>query len=418
MLLGYCQHMKTWIKYAAGIIIGILIGLYVPFESQKTKDLLQYLSTLIINMGMFAVFPLVFFSLGYSVYKLRQEKMLGSLLLKSFAAILISGIVLVITGTLTVLFFSPERIPIIVQNRAVESFPDYRTILGSLFPGNIFTILTESRNYLLPAAFLSFVIGLNFSFDRVMTRPAYQLFNAMSRIFYHIGIFITEVAGIGFIVLTVNIIIQIRSTPEIELFKQLLAILTLNSVLVIFGILPLIFYFASGKENPYKVLYAMTAPILSAFVSGNSYFTFLSLTRSGKENMGIPRKIGAVVFPVFTLFGKAGTAMVSATAFIFILNSYSSLGFTPGTVLWIMAVSLGTSFFTGSVPGIGVIAALSYICMHYGKGIEEGFLLIFPVGTLLVSFSVLLDTVTAGFAAYLFSFKDKNHKEIDIKDFI
>lgn len=410
--------MKTWIKYAAGIIIGILLGLYLPFDQEKLQHLFLYLSSLVINMGMYAVYPLVFFSFGYSVYKMRQENLLLPIFLKSAVAILTSGIILVIFGTLTVLFFSPERIPIIIQNRTVENFPDYKTILQSLFPGNIFTIFSENRNYLFPLTFLSFVIGLNFSFDRVMTRPAYQFFNAMSRIFYHIGIFITEVIGLGFIVLAASITISIRNTPEIELFKQLLAVLTLNSVIVIFGIFPLLFYLLSGKQNPYKVLYAMTAPLLSAFISGNSYFTLLSLVRSGKENMGIPRKIGASVFPIFTLFGKAGTAMVSATAFIFILNSYSSLGLTLGTVVWIMIFSLLTSFFTGAVPGMGVIVALAYICRHYGRGIEEGFLLVFPVSTLLVSFSVFLDTATAGFAAYLFSFRNKGHKDIEIKDYI
>lgn len=410
--------MKTWIKYAAGIIIGILLGLYLPFDAEKMQGLFQYLSSLVINMGMFAVYPLVFFSFGYAVFKMRQDAIFLKVFLKSFLAILASGIILVAFGTLTVLFFSPERIPIIIQNRSVESFPNYKVILDSLFPQNIFTVFTSNRNYLLPLTFLSFIIGLNFSFDKVMTRPAYQFFNAMSRIFYHIGVFITEVIGLGFIILAANIVLQIRNTPEIELFKQLLAVLTLNSIIVIFGILPLIFYFLSGKQNPYKILYAMTAPLLSAFITGNSYLTLLSLVRSGKESMGIPRKIGASVFPFFTLFGKAGTAMVSATAFIFILNSYSSLGLTLGTVIWIMVFSLGTSFFTGTVPGLGVTVALAYICQHYGRGIEEGFLLVFPVSTLLVSFSVLLDTAVAGYSAYLFSFRDKGHKEIEIKDYI
>lgn len=410
--------MKVWIKYAAGIIIGLVLGLYLPSGNGKIQEIFSYVSRLTVDIGMFTVYPLVFFSFSYGIFKMKQDNLIGPVLLKSLLALIISGITLVIIGTLTVVVFSPDRIPIIIENRAVESFPGYRDILKSLFPPNTFTIFIENRNYLLPITFLALVIGLNFSFDKVMTRPAYQFFNAMSRIFYHITVFITEIIGLGMIILAANMILRIRETPEIELFKQLLAILTLNSVIVIFGIYPILFYFFSGKQNPYKVLYAMTAPILAAFISGNSYFTLLSLVRSGKENMGIPRKIGAPVYPFFTLFGKAGTAMVSSTAFILILNSYSSMGMTIGKILWIMLLSLGTSFFTGSVPGIGVIVALSYLCQHYGKGIEEGFLLIYPVSALLVSFSVLLDTVTAGYASYLISFKDRGHKDIEVREFI
>ncbi len=367
---------------------------------------------------MFAVYPLVFFSFSYAVFKMRQDKLIGSVFLKSVLAIVVSGVILVLIGTLTVILFSPDRIPIIVEKKMVESFPGYRDILRDLFPQNIFTIFTGSRNYLLPVTFLALVMGLNFSFDKVMTRPAYQLFNAMSRIFYHITIFITEIIGLGMIILGAHMILVIRNTPEIDLFKQILALLTLNSVIIIFGIYPLLFYFFSGKQNPYKVLYAMTAPLLAALISGNSYFTLLSLSRAGKENMGIPRKIGAGVFPFFTIFGKAGTAMVSATAFILILNSYSSMGIDLWKILWVIGFSLIVSFLTGSVPGIGVIAALSFLCGHYGKGLEEGFLLMYPISALLISFSVLLDTATAGFTAYLISYKDRSHKEIDIQDYI
>ncbi len=410
--------MKVWIKYAAGILIGVLLGVYLPFDNKKVQELFSYFSTVTVHAGMFAVYPLVFFSFGYAVFKMKQDALGGSVFLKSLAAMVLSGVILVLLGTVTVILFSPERIPIIVENRTVDTFPGYREILGNLFPQNVFTIFAENRNYLLPVTFLALIMGLNFSFDKVMTRPVYQFFNAMSRIFYHITVFITEIIGIGMIILGAHMILAIRNTPEIDLFKQLLALLTLNSVIIIFGIYPLLFYFFSGKQNPYKVLYAMTAPLLAAFISGNSYFTLLSLSRAGKENMGIPRKIGAGVFPFFTLFGKAGTAMVTASAFILIISSYSSIGMDLWKILWVMAFSLVVSFFTGTVPGIGVIAALAFLSRHYGRGLEEGFLLMYPVSTLLISFSVLLDTVTAGFTAYLISYRDRNHKDVDIRDFI
>lgn len=410
--------MKVWIKYAAGICIGILLGFYLPIDSGKVQKLFLYLSQLIIDIGMFAIYPLVFFSFSFAVFKMHQDTIIGTISLKAVLAVIISGIILVIIGTLTVILFSPDRIPIIIEKQTVSHFPGYRTILGDLFPPNIFTIFTTTKNYLLPITFLATILGLNFSFDKVMTRPAYQFFDAMSRIFYHIAIFITEVMGVGMIILGAYIILIIRTTSEIDLFKQLLSLLALNSVIIIFGLYPLIFYFLSGKQNPYKVLYAMAAPMFAAFFSGNSYFTLLSLSRIGKENMGIPRKIGAGVFPFFTLFGKAGTAMVTSTTFILILNSYSSIGLDLWKVLWVIGFSLLASFMTGFVPGAGVLVALAFLSRHYGRGVEEGFLLIFPVGSLLVSFSVLLDTVTAGFAAYLISFKDRNHKDIEISDFI
>jgi len=410
--------MKIWLKYLLGITIGIVLGIFVSPENIIFKDILTFLTKLTINIGRYTIFPIVFFSIGYGTFKLKQEKRVGMVYLKTSSYIIASSTLLVLIATGIVLLFSPDRIPIIIENQTSYNFPGYKSILTSIFPKSLFQIFSENSNFLLPVTILGFLLGYNFSFDKVMTRPAYQLFDAMSRIFYHIGSFIVEILGFGMIILAANFTMQIIHTPQLILFNQLIILLTINTILVIFGVYPAFIYFLGGKQNPYKIMFAILGPSLAAVASGNSYFTLTSLILHVKENLGVPRKIGSATLPLFTLFGKAGTAAATSITFFLILKSYSSLSIGPMGIIWIMLFSILTSFLAGTVPGIGILVSLAAMCKLYGKGIEEGFLIIGSIAPILVSFSVLIDTITAGVSTYLISHHEKGNKEIYVKDFV
>ena len=94
-----------------------------------------------------------------------------------------------------------------------------------------------------------------------------------------------------------------------------------------------------------------------------------------------------------------------------IINSYSSLGITVSQVLWVLLYSFLFSFLTGPFPGLGVVVSLSALCGIYGKGLEDGFLILKPIFPLLISFSVFLDMVTAALVSLLVAKHEKLLKE-------
>ena len=410
--------MKIWIKMTAGVIIGVLLGFILPAADESLNEVFSYLAELIINIGRYAVFPLVFFSLAYGIFELRQEKKLLRVYGRTILYLIISSVLLVIIGTLSVLFFSPDRIPIIIEVESIFTVPGIKEILLEIFPRNFFLVFINNGNFLLPVFFLASFLGLNFSFDKVETRPVTQFFNAMSRIFYHINSFVIEILSLGMIILITYLIMLIRGTSEISLFGQLILLLSIDSFIVIFGVFPLILYFAGGRENPYKWMYAVIAPALAGFASGDSYFSLTTLIRHGKENLGIPRSIASTTFPLFALFGKAGTAMVTSISFTIILKSYSSLGIDWIGVLVIIGLSIIVSFITGSIPGMGVFVSLSLISTMFGKGMENGYLIIKPVIPLLLSFGVMLDVITAAVSSMLVARHEEMQKQIEIHDYI
>jgi len=157
---------------------------------------------------------------------------------------------------------------------------------------------------------------------------------------------------------------------------------------------------------------------LGAFFSGDSFFSLGLAARMTRENLGVPRKVGAVNLPLFAMFGRAGTALTSTIAFFIILKSYSSLEISLDQVFWTISFAFLLSFALPSVPGLGAYINLSLLCSLYGRGLENGYLNLQPILPVLVSFSALLDVYAAGFCSFLVTRHENLQKEVPLQQYI
>ena len=305
-------------------------------------------------------------------------------------------------GIGTVLIFSPERIPIIIEEEQVRQNPGVREMLLAVFPKNLFQVLVGSGEILLPLIVLAFIIGVNLTFDRSVTGPVVQFFDSLSRVFYHINSLLSELFGFAMVVISAFFIMLMRGS-DLSLFKQVLIILAIDCALIIFVVYPGLLYLLGGRQNPYKWLYALMVPALIAFFTRDEYLVIGMLAKHGKESLGVPRRVGSAVYPIFAFFGRAGTALVASVTFILVLRSYSSLEITFLQVLMTFGFSLLISLSLGSVPGMGSFVALSLLCAAFGKGMQEGYLILKPIAPIMISFGTLLDIITSGFVSLLVS---------------
>ncbi len=62
--------------------------------------------------------------------------------------------------------------------------------------------------------------------------------------------------------------------------------------------------------------------------------------------------------------------------------------------------------------------ALANICVLYGRGIEQGYLILRPVLPLLISFGILLDVITSSLVVFLTARHEEFQKDIEAADFI
>jgi len=406
--------MKIWIKLLIGSLIGLAAGFFIPVQAQGLFD---SVSSLLVGIGRYALFPFIFFSLGIGTSELRQEKRLLRVYFSIFKYLVLAAGLLIVIGTLSVLVFPPERIPITIE--ADRAFIPVGVVDGLkvIFPRNLFAVFFGSGDFLLPVVVLAFLLGLNMDFDRQLTRPVVQLFDSLSRIFYHLNSLIVELFAIALIAIAAARISHL-SHAELGMYKQIIIIVAVDVVVVAFGVFPGALYLMGIRENPYRWLYASIGPAIAGLFTGDQYISLGIVTKHGKESLGVPRMVGSAVYPLFAILGRAGTAMVATVSFILILRSYSSLEITFLQTLWVMFFSFVVSFILGAMPGNGAFFAIFMLCSLYAKGLQEGYLILKTIAPLLVSFGAFIDVLTSAFVSLLIAREENVWTEVEAENFI
>ena len=410
--------MKIWIKLLIGGCLGMAAGFYIPEYAGETQKGLAFFSQLAVNLGRYVLFPLVFFGLTVSAYELTVEKRLLKTYARTLAYTALTSFGMIVLGVFLVSVLSPGRIPILIEESLPVKKPEIGAMLLQVFPRNLFSLFLDSGDFLLPLAFFAFLLGLNLTFDRQIARPVMELFDSLCRVFYHLNALVSEFIFIGCIALAASFVFSLRKVGELHLFLELFFVLGLFVLLVSFGVFPTVLYFLGGKKAPFRWIFAQLGPALGALLSGDLYFASGLLIRHGAESLGIPRRVGAFTYPFAVIFGRGGTAMVTVVSFIVILRSYSSLEIGLFQLIWIMVVSFLISFVLGAVPGSGTLVGIAVLSGLYGKGMEEGFLILKPIAPILISFGVFLDAIAAAFVSVLVSDGMKLTRKVESRDLI
>ena len=410
--------MKIWVKYLIGLILGLVAGFIFSNSSASALQAVKPFVDVFINIGRYSFYPLVFFSLTIGVHELLLNKRFFQVHKNAIIVMVCAVFFSTILGALITLVFSPERIPVILERKAVETLPSFYSQLLEIFPKNLFSIFSDSGNFIIPTVFLALLIGINLGFDKNITKPVVTLFDSFNRIIYNMNSLIMEIMAPAMGFFSAYLFFSISSVSQIALYRQLFLILFIASVLVIFLIFPAILYLIGLKE-PYKYLYGILGAGIAGFLSGDNYLANNVLIHHCHKNLGISRPTNAVSISLFSIFGRPGTAMVSAICFIVMLKSYTSSGVGFTQILYIAFLIFITSFAFSAAPGNGVIMLLTTVCSLYANGIEDGYLMFRPIIPLLLGFAVLIDVIATGLCSLIISYRSRDiRSDVDISDFI
>jgi Na+/H+-dicarboxylate symporter len=405
--------MKNWIKLLLAAVIGIVLGIVLPVAAQ---GILDSISDVLVGIGRYAIFPLVFFSLGIGVSDLRQDKRLLRVYASTLKYLALAAAVLVLIGVVSVLIFPPERVPIAVEADRALAPVSVLDGLRSVFPRNLFAVLGGGGEFLLPVVVLAFLLGVNLDFDRQATRPIAQLFDSLSRTFYHLNSLVVELLAVALVAISAAWIMRVAHAGP-GTYRQILIILAVDVALVAFGVFPGALYLL-GLKSPYRWIYASLGPGLAGLFTGDQYLALGVLTKHGKESLGVPRSIGSSVYAVSACLGRAGSAMVAAVCFMLVLRSYSQIEVSFLQVLWVIGFSFLVSFLLGAVPGSGAYFAVFMLCSLYGKGLQEGYLVLKAIAPLAIAFGAFLDVLASALVSLLIAREENVWTEVQTENFI
>jgi Na+/H+-dicarboxylate symporter len=393
--------MKIWIKLLLGSIFGVAAAYLLPRDNQDILTVLAWLENLTLRIGRYALAPILVFSLTIAVYELRRDGQFWALVFRSFLFIIGGAVFVIAAGVSATLLFPPGRIRI-PNEEQLEAFSlDVADNVLDLFPPNMFQALIGDGAYIFPFCVFAFFLGMGLSYDRNYTKPVINLIDSLSRIFYHIAAFFSEILGFIIVSLAAYWAFRFRDVQESGIFRDLIVLLGGFSLVFSFIVLPILLCFIRPKAKPWAVFYGSLGPGVAAWFSGDVNFTLPVLLRHGKENFGNRRRSNAISLSLFAVFGRGGSAMVAAVAFIVIIKSYSSLGITTmADTVSICLRALVISFFLARHPGDGAYTALAILCLGYGGGYKAGYLILKPLAFYLIAVGTFLDVMIASFSSF------------------
>ena len=392
--------MKVWLRLLIGSVLGISIGLIIPSDNLELIENMAWLGELAIRIGRYVLVPILVFSLTISVYELRQDRQFWKLILKTVPVLVLCSVFVITIGLISASIFTPSRIPVLNINQTeIISLNTGDNIL-SIFPSNMFAAIAGDGVFLLPVCVFAFFVGIGFSYDRNYTKPVISLFDSLSRIFFYISRAFSEILGLVIIVISAYWAVQFNSVLQTEIYGDMIFFLGMLSVILGCGILPLFLYLIKPGTNPWKALYGSVSQGIAGFFSGDINFTMPVIFRSIKEDLGVRRRSNSVTVSLFSLFGRAGSAMVAAVSLIVIINSYSSLDISMSSVIAIGFRAFLLSFLLSSHPGNGAFIALAVLCHDYGQGFESGYLILRPIAFYLIAIGTFLDVMICSLASY------------------
>ena len=170
--------MKLWFKYLLGILLGVIAAFILPASSPVVQDAVTFISDLAIRFGRYTLLPMLFFSVAYAMFKLREKKLISKTYALTFTTIVLSSLFLTFFGIASILLVKLPRMPIASDQLADLTFIDAKDLLRQLVPFSSFSTL-QNGVYLLPTFIFASLAGAGCASDTASFKPVITLFEAL-----------------------------------------------------------------------------------------------------------------------------------------------------------------------------------------------------------------------------------------------
>lgn len=164
-----------------------------------------------------------------------------------------------------------------------------------------------------------------------------------------------------------------------------------------------------GRGNPITFYKGFFPAMSIAFSTASSNATLPISMKAAQENLGVSKSISSFVQPLGATVNMDGTAIMQATAAVFIYQVYAiPLDFTD--IILIIITATLASIGTAGVPGVGLIM-LAMVLTQVGLPVE-GIALIIGIDRLLDMLRTSLNITGDAVCAYIISENEKRKGKV------
>ncbi len=365
--------MKTWISYLAATALALAATLLFG-DSTVFQQLMYTITALFVQLGGFVLIPLVFFGFSSGIASLRKDRKGFVFSRTTILWSIFSTVLLAISGAIVFRVF-PTYFPASssagtdATSLSVLAPQSLSTLFESLLPINPFYTLASAESFLLPVIIIALVFFGYFLKPNVeVIRPAYVTMNSLSETMFRLTRSFAIVGHLFVFFSASYWFSHLQQEGTIFVAGRFLLMLLSSTFAVLVLVLPLLFFAIATrfKVNPYQVLYRMLAPSLAALFTGSIFFSTPISIPLSRHNLGCQKRVSATAFPLYTLIGRGGSAMIATLSILSLLYAATATMPTDKVILIVALTSAMFSFASPLYLGYEV-----FFHLHHSPAIPE-----------------------------------------------
>lgn len=400
---------KIIIALVLGLIAGIIFT-FIPESIFSPLDtyLLTPVGQIFINLIMMLVVPIVFVSIVLGTAGLGEPAKLGRIGIQTITFFLATTALALCISLALAFVIKPGAEGVFdvstAEYEAQEAPPIVETIVN-IIPTN--PVSSMSAGDMLQVIAFAIFIGLALAFLREKTQGVFRLFEQTNDILMFLVNLIMKAAPYGAFALIASAI----GGAGLDAIGSMGAYMG-TVILGLFVHAALVYSLAIwflGKANPWTFYKGFFPALSVAFSTSSSNATLPISMKTAQENLGVNKSISSFVQPLGATINMDGTAIMQATAAVFIAQVYAiDLSFTA--IIMIVITATLASVGTAGVPGVGLIM-LAMVLSQVGLPVE-GIALIIGIDRLLDMLRTSLNITGDAACAYIISENEKRKEAV------
>ena len=358
------KNYKSMIILIGAIIIGGVVGLLLGEDA----SVLSPFGDLFLNMLLIVVVPLIFLTITSSIYKMKQPKRIGKILVSTFLMFLLTSVVAVMIGIVSTYSFKlvdntqGEKI---IAELELDEVSDDDTELNlldktvSAISVNDFSKLL-SRDNMIALIVVSIMIGIAMNMSGKKAEVMFNFIESATDVLMNFIKIIMYYAPIGLGCYFASLVGTFGSEIAVGYLRTFIIYLVV-SILFYFIIYTIYAYVSAGKmgvKSFWKNIIPSTLTSLATCSSAASMPVNIECTKK----IGVSDDIAETTVSLGTSFHKDGSVIGSVFKIMFLVYLFSGIG--DISIFKIMWIALVATLLVTAVPiGGGTISEMLIITM-------------------------------------------------------
>ncbi|MEO1130085.1 MAG: dicarboxylate/amino acid:cation symporter [Planctomycetota bacterium] len=388
------DHLLT-VLILAGLVGGILVGQLLLFNPNASAEAIAQTvqpwndigDLIFIRPLRMMIIPLVFISVVVGVTSIGDPQKLGLVggaTLLFYVTTMLLAVILGLTIVNTIKpgagidpsqFESAGQAAFETKRVAIESGSAegiggaFMNLLYQMVPTNPITAAVEGNT--LGVVVFSILLGLALVMSGEPARPVIRVFEGLFEALIKLVTWIIWIAPIGVFLLVAG---RVGETG----LSSLAGPIGLYALCVLLGLaihamvtLPAVLL-AFGRTNPFRYMWQMRKPILTAFSTASSSATLPITIEEAEKSGGCSKKAANFVLPLGATVNMDGTALYQAVAVVFLFQMFG-LDLTLTQQLVILITATLAAIGAAGIPSAGLVTmAIVITAVNRSLGTVEG----------------------------------------------